>query len=100
MQINTDSSIISDFNINNQETLNLKKTNFEKFFDAAIDLMEETNLLQLNSEKLQKDFITGKTDDIITLNMAQSRASLAIQFTAQVTNKAINAYQEIMSLAL
>lgn len=73
---------------------------FSKFFDEAANLFGETNTLQKEAEQLQIDFITGKSDDIIGLTMAQSRASTAVQFTSQVTNKILTSYQEIMRLQL
>lgn len=73
---------------------------FEKFFDEAIGLIDEANIIQKEAQQKQIDFITGKTDDIIGLSMAQSRASSAIQFTSQVTSKIINAYQEIMRISI
>ncbi len=73
---------------------------FETFFDAAMGLYNETNIYQLDAEQAQIDYVTGKTDDIIALNMAQSRATSSLQFTTQVTNKVLNAYQEIMRMQI
>lgn len=72
----------------------------QTFFEQAINLLDNTNKLQIDAQNKQLDFITGKSDDIIALTMANSRASSAIQFTSQVTNKILNAYQEIMRIAL
>lgn len=76
------------------------KDEFGTFFDAAMGLYNETNVYQLESEQLQVDYVTGKTDDIIALNMAQNKAALALQFTTQVTNKVLSAYQEIMRMQM
>lgn len=73
---------------------------FSKFFDQAVNLLEETNVIQKDVEQKQIDFITGKSDDMIALSMAQSRANSAIQFTSQVTNKILTAYQEIMRISI
>lgn len=81
-------------------TTDNKDNVFANFFDQALNLLSVTNQLQLDSQNKQLDFITGKNDDIIALTMANSRASTAIQFTSQVTNKILNAYQEIMRIAL
>ena len=78
----------------------LKTDPFSKFFDQAVNLLEDTNIIQKDVEQKQLDFITGKSDDMIALSMAQSRASSAIQFTSQVTNKILTAYQEIMGIAI
>ena len=73
---------------------------FEKFFDEAIGLIDQTNSIHKQAQQKQIDFITGRTDDIIGLTMEQSRASSAIQFTSQVTSKILNAYQEIMRISI
>lgn len=73
---------------------------FGTFFDAAMGLYNETNVYQLEAEQMQIDYITGKTDDIIALNMAQNKAASALQFTTQVTSKVLAAYQEIMRMQM
>jgi flagellar hook-basal body complex protein FliE len=73
---------------------------FEKIFKNALNLIDETNKLQLDAENLQTAYVTGESDDIIGLNMAQAKASTALSFTTQVTNKILNAYQEIMRISL
>ncbi len=73
---------------------------FGAFFDVAMGLYNETNVYQLDAEQLQIDYVTGKTDDIIALNMAQNKATSALQFTTQVTNKVLTAYQEIMRMQM
>lgn len=99
MRIENLQNIQNDFRLNKNE--NIKKDNpFEKFFDEAMNLLSATNTLQLEAQAEQIDFITGKSDDIISLTMANSRASSAIQFTSQITNKVLNAYQEIMRISI
>lgn len=99
MRINNVQNVQADFALSKNN--NLKTDNiFEKFFDEAMNLISATNDLQLQAEAKQIDFITGKSDDIIALTMANSRASSAIQFTSQITNKILNAYQEIMRISL
>ncbi len=73
---------------------------FGKFFNEAVELIDKTNTIQIDAEKKQIDFITGKSDDMIGLVMAESRASSAIQFTSQITSKILNAYQEIMRIPI
>lgn len=76
------------------------KDPFGKFFDEAINLYDKTNAMQKDAEQKQIDFITGKSDDMIGLVMAESRASSAIQFTSQITSKILNSYQEIMRIPI
>ena len=75
-----------------------EKTSFEGFFDAAVKLYDETSRLQLIDEKLQIDYATGKTDDLLAVMLAQQKAYSALNFTVQVTNKIIEAYREIMRI--
>lgn len=99
MRIDNVQNVQADFVLSKNN--NLKTDNiFDKFFDEAMNLISATNDLQLQAEAKQIDFITGKSDDIIALTMANSRASSAIQFTSQITNKILNAYQEIMRISL
>ncbi len=88
------------FSTDNSVESSSKTDPFGKFFNEAVQLFEKTNSMQKEVEQKQIDFITGKSDDIIGLSMAQSRASSSIQFTAQVTNKILNAYQEIMRISI
>lgn len=99
MRIENIPNIQNDLRLQNTNKLEADNS-FEKFFDEAMNLISATNKLQLDAESMQLDFITGKSDDIISLTMANSRASSAVQFTSQITNKILNAYQEIMRIAI
>lgn len=99
MYINSIYGFQNDIKSQKNETID-PNASFEKFFDEAINLLSATNDLQIQAEQQQIDFITGKSDDIIALTMANSRASSAIQFTSQVTNKILTAYQEIMRISI
>ena len=69
---------------------------FSAFFDAAIGMINDTNQMQLDARQLQFDFATGRLDDILAVQMGMDRASNALTFTTQVTNRIIEAYREIM----
>lgn len=100
MYLNNIQAINSTQNLQKNTAIPKQENVFANFFDQAINLLSTTNKLQIDSQNKQLDFITGKNDDIIALTMANSRANTAIQFTSQVTNKILNAYQEIMRIAL
>lgn len=91
---------VGNIELNNKVSVRPSGESFEAIFNAAVGLFNDTNQFQIDAENLQLDYITGKTDDIIALNMAQAKASSSLQFTAQVTNKVLTAYQEIMRLSL
>lgn len=100
MYLNNIQAINNTQNIPKSSITSAQENVFANFFEQAINLLDNTNKLQIDAQNKQLDFITGKSDDIIALTMANSRASSAIQFTSQVTNKILNAYQEIMRIAL
>ncbi|MBR1443969.1 MAG: flagellar hook-basal body complex protein FliE [Firmicutes bacterium] len=101
MKIDGNLSSITDIDYKKEKvTVTPSGYGFETFFNAAVDLYNETNKYQINAEKMQLDYISGKTDDMIGLNMALVKASSSLQFTTQVTNKMLSAYQEIMRMQI
>lgn len=74
------------------------KNTFDSMFQAALDVINETNQFQLDADHAQIDFATGKNDDILTVLLAQEKAYSSLNFTVQVTNKIIESYREIMRM--
>ena len=72
-----------------------KKTSFGEFLNNAI---ADVNKLQIESEKLNEAFAAGKIDNIHQVTIAAEKADIALQFTIQVRNKILEAYQEIMRM--
>lgn len=87
-QINLNTQVINDAEKN-------KGTSFADFLKNAI---EDVNKLQLESESLNEAFAMGKTDNIHQVMIAAEKAEIALQFTIQVRNKILEAYQEIMRM--
>ncbi len=73
---------------------------FDDIYKAAINLVEDTSDYQKTASKLQMDFVTGKTDDILAVTMAQEKALTSLNFTVQITNKVVDAYRQIMQIQL
>jgi len=71
---------------------------FEEFYNAALDVLNETNQLQHTADRLQLDFATGRTNNMLAVIMAQEQAATTLNFTVQVTNRIIEAYREIIRL--
>ncbi len=71
---------------------------FEKFYNAALNVVNETNQYQKEAEKLQSDLAAGKTEDILAVMIAQEKAYASLNFTLQVTTKVVEAYREIMRM--
>ena len=73
---------------------------FTAFFNAALNMLNDANRMQTISEQAQLDFATGRLDDILAVQLAMDRASNALNFTTQVTNRIIESYREIMRMQL
>lgn len=58
--------------------------------------VREVNGLQVQADKVAAKLATGNIEDVHQAMIAMQKASLAMQFTVQVRNKVIEAYQEIM----
>ena len=70
---------------------------FKKILEKAV---EDTDSLQLESKSMTEDFITGKTDNIHQVMIAGEKADIALQFTMQIRNKIMDAYNEIMRMQI
>ncbi len=62
---------------------------------------DQVNAQQLNADRLSQRFAMG--DDRVNLSdvmIERQKASLSLQATVQVRNKLVNAYHEIMNMAV
>jgi flagellar hook-basal body complex protein FliE len=73
---------------------------FGSFFNAYMDVLNETSRLETNALNWQQDYVTGRTDDMLAVMLAQEKAFVSLNFTVQITNKIIEAYREIMRVAM
>lgn len=76
------------------------QTAFEHFLQAAMDVVDEANVRLVESDVAQVRFATGQDNDMLTVVLAQERASSALNFTVQVSNRIIEAYREIMRMQI
>lgn len=74
-----------------------KGLSFGEFLNSAI---QQVSGLQKESEKLNEALALGLTDNIHQVMIASEKASVAMQFTMQVRNKVLDAYQEIMRMPI
>ena len=71
---------------------------FESVFQAAMDLVKETNSYTNAAEEAEMSFSLGLTDNPAELMVAQYKANMALQYTTAVRNNVMGAYKEIMNL--
>lgn len=81
----------------NDSESSTKGLSFGEFLNSAI---QQVNGLQQESEKLNEALALGLTDNIQQVMIASEKASVAMQFTMQVRNKVLDAYQEIMRMPI
>lgn len=62
--------------------------------------LDEVNKLQIHSEQLDQQLAAGTLENIHDATMAAEKAALAIELTVQISNKVIEAYQEVMRMPI
>lgn len=79
---------------------NAVNTTFDDIFKKVVEGFNATNVLQKDAEKATLDLALGKTDNIHSVMIAQEKASVALQFTLEVRNKVLDAYNQIMRMPM
>lgn len=74
------------------------KSSADSFGGMIKDAISDVNKLQTNADQLAAKLAVGDPVDIHQAMIAMQKASTALQFTVQVRNKVIEAYQEIMKM--
>ncbi|MBN2705883.1 MAG: flagellar hook-basal body complex protein FliE [Deltaproteobacteria bacterium] len=68
-------------------------------FSATLNrALNEVNRLQQQADTRINDVSTGRSEDTLGAVVALQQADLSLQFLAQVRNKAIKAYEEIIKM--
>lgn len=95
MKINFPAEQLNINSISNATSTDKKSVPFSDFLNNAIS---DVNKLQLESEELNEAFAMGKNDNIHQVMIAAEKADMALQFTIQIRNKVLEAYQEIIRM--
>lgn len=78
----------------------VKSGDFSSILDSMIHAVDETNDLQNYAEQAEIEFALGLSDNTHDLLIAQTKASVALQYTVAVRDKLIEAYREIMNMQI
>lgn len=70
------------------------------FGDTLMNALSDVNGLQNRAGAMAQDFAAGRAGDIHTVMIAGEQATLSLELATQVRNKAVEAYQNIMSIAM
>lgn len=73
---------------------------FESLLSSAVNMYKEADTYQKNAEQAEINFALGYSTSTHDLALAQQKANIALQYTVRVTNKAIEAYKELMNMQL
>lgn len=75
-----------------------KNESFDSMFQAAINLVNETNSYTKAAQEEQIAYSLGQTDSTADLLVAQQKANLSLQYTVAIRNSVLDSYKEIMNL--
>ncbi|KDR95158.1 flagellar hook-basal body complex protein FliE [Peptoclostridium litorale DSM 5388] len=70
------------------------------FKEAFINALYSASELEQKQESLRVDFVNGELENMHDLTIATQKADIAIQTVAEVRNKVIDAYKEIMRMQI
>lgn len=73
---------------------------FSTIFDAAKELVEETNTLQNKADAEQVKFALGLSDNTHDMMIAAQKAKIALQYTNAIRTNVIQSYQTIMNMQI
>ncbi|HOJ09626.1 MAG TPA: flagellar hook-basal body complex protein FliE [Clostridiales bacterium] len=85
----------------------LKKTGIQRtedgikgFADYFKEAVNKTNDIIVKAENISNQFAVGNIDDIHKVLVEVEKADIALQFTLQIRNKIMDAYNEIMRMQI
>lgn len=67
-------------------------------FDGVLAGIDQLQALQSTADGLGVAAVTGQLDDVHDYTIAAAQASLAVELTAAIRNKAVDAFNEIMRM--
>ncbi len=70
----------------------------EEFGRVIGDMVSKVNGAQLDADRAIQTLATGESKGLHEVMIAMEKSSISFQFLAQVRNKALEAYQEIMRM--
>lgn len=77
------------------------QTTDSSLFEGMVESINQVNELQTASSELKKEFVQGNEDVLLSDVMFESaRADLAFNGLLEVRNKVMEAYKDVMNMAL
>ncbi len=91
-------ALINNLNLSKVESDN--EVSFDNLLGSALRMYQETDQLQKAAETSEINFALGYATSTHDLAIAQQKANIALQYTVKVTNKALEAYKELLNMQL
>lgn len=76
------------------------KTAFDNLLNSAIEMYKTADDYQNAAEESEMNFALGYATSTHDLAIAQQKANISLQYTVKVTNKALEAYKELMNMQI
>ena len=95
----TFSPVSSQLNIQKTEEKPLTPSEAQKSFSSFLkNSIEKVNETQIQSDTLTEKLALGQEVDLHEVMIASQKASVTMQLTLEIRNKAVEAYQEMMRM--
>ena len=91
--------VTSQLNVQKTETKPSTPSEAQKSFSSFLqDSIEKVNQTQVHSDTLTEKLALGQEVDLHEVMIASQKASVTMQLTLEIRNKAVEAYQEMMRM--
>ena len=87
--------------VKNSQTAGTSKTDsstFDGIYNAAINLVSNTNSYLQDAQAAEVAFATGELTNTHELAVIEQKANLSLQYTVAIKNQLLTAYREIMNI--
>ena len=85
---------------NFQKPVHASETPTKSFSEILKTSISEVDRLQLETDEVIQDFVSGKEGNVHEVMVAMEKASLSLDLLVQVRNKVIAAYDEIKRMQI
>jgi flagellar hook-basal body complex protein FliE len=90
---------VNAINANSISPFEIKQPTGQSSFSTVFNqYMNDVNQTLMKAEHLSQELARGNVKNLHDVTIANQKASIALQLTVQVRDKAIEAYQEMMRL--
>lgn len=103
MAVNAISNNVINELYNNLSTSKITTDNgtaFDSLLNSAIQMYKDADTYQRAAEESEINFALGYSTNTHDLAVAQQKANISLQYTVRVTNKALEAYKELMNMQI